>query len=159
MIGTAGALRGGAGALAASARGGASLAGATSTAYRLGAGTSGDSGMKGAAAGVAGIAKTGAGAVMAVPRAMAARVAANLGESFAAGGRAAFRASGGAAPNPAGANSGPQSAANDGGGTPAWAQQMRRRQAASQGVSHAAQALRAGDHGGGSASINLSEEK
>jgi type IV secretion system protein TrbL len=36
---------------------------------------------------------------------------------------------------------------------------MRRRQNASQGVSHAAQALRAGDHGGGSATINLSEEK
>jgi type IV secretion system protein TrbL len=159
MIGTAGALRGGAGALAASARGGASLAGATSTAYRLGAATSGDSGMKGAASGVAGVAKTGAGAVMAVPRAMAARVAANLGESFAAGGRAAFRASGSAAPNPAGANAGPQSASGDGGGAPAWAQQMRRRQTASQGVSHAAQALRAGDQGGGSASINLSEEK
>ncbi len=159
MIGTAGALRGGAGALAASARGGASLAGATSTAYRLGAATSGDSGMNGAAAGVAGVAKTGTGAVMGIPRAMAARVAANLGESFAAGGRAAFRASGGAATSPAGANAGPQSAANDGGATPAWAQQMRRRQAASQGVSHAAQALRAGDHGGGSATVNLSEEK
>ena len=78
---------------------------------------------------------------------------------LAGGGRAAFRASGGAALNPAGANSGPQSPSTDGGGTPAWAQQMRRRQAASQGVSHAAQALRAGDHGGGSASINLSEEK
>jgi type IV secretion system protein TrbL len=115
--------------------------------------------MKGAAAGVAGVAKTGTGAVMGIPRAMAARVATNLGESFAAGGRAAFRASGGAAPNPAGANSGSQSASADGGGTPAWAQQMRRRQTASQGVSHAAQALRAGDHGGGSATIDLSEEK
>jgi type IV secretion system protein TrbL len=158
LIGSAGALRGGAGAIAAGARGGASVAGATSTAYRLGAATSDNSGMTGAAAGVAGVARTGAAAVAGIPRAMGARVAANLGESFSAGGRAAFRTTGGVAPNAAGASPAATYASGES-GTPAWAQQMRRRQAASHGVSSAAQALRSGDHGGGSATVDLSEKE
>ena len=42
-------------------------------------------------------------------------------------------------------------------GPPAWAARMKRSQTASHGVSAAAQAVRSGDHGGGGASVNLSE--
>jgi type IV secretion system protein TrbL len=152
LIGSAGALRAGAGALVAGTRGGAALAGGASTAYRLGAAASGENGIKGAAAGMAGIAKAGA----AVPRAMAARVADNLKQSFAAGGRGAFQATGGAPPS-ASADAVPTS--NAPGGPPGWARQMRRRQAVSHGVSTATHVMRSGDHGGGSTNVDLSGEK
>jgi type IV secretion system protein TrbL len=42
-----------------------------------------------------------------------------------------------------------------GGGAPPWAQRMRRRQATSQGLGAVGQALRSGDRGGGSTSVNL----
>src|SRR6266481_9895884 len=45
------------------------------------------------------------------------------------------------------------------GGPPAWARKMRRQQAISHGVSTAAQAIRSGDHGGGSTSVNLKEDR
>jgi type IV secretion system protein TrbL len=45
------------------------------------------------------------------------------------------------------------------GGPPAWARKMRRQQAISQGVSAAVQAIRSGDHGGGSTSVNLKEDR
>lgn len=41
---------------------------------------------------------------------------------------------------------------------PAWAQRMRRHQAMSQGMSAATQAVRSGDHAGGSTSVSLSED-
>jgi len=41
------------------------------------------------------------------------------------------------------------------GGPPSWARKMRRSQMMSHGVSAAAHAVRSGDHGGGSASVNL----
>src|SRR5216683_4030642 len=44
------------------------------------------------------------------------------------------------------------------GGPPAWARKMRRQQAMSQGVSAAVHAVRSGDHGGGSTSVNLRED-
>jgi type IV secretion system protein TrbL len=45
------------------------------------------------------------------------------------------------------------------GGMPAWAQRMRRHQAISHGVSAATHAVRSGDHGGGSTSVSLSEDR
>jgi type IV secretion system protein TrbL len=55
--------------------------------------------------------------------------------------------------------------ASDGGptggsnGPPAWARRMRRQQAMSQGISAAAHAIRSGDHGGGSTSVSLKEDR
>jgi type IV secretion system protein TrbL len=43
------------------------------------------------------------------------------------------------------------------GGPPAWAVRMKRAQTASRGVSAATHAVRSGDHGGGGASVDLSE--
>src|SRR6516162_381388 len=45
------------------------------------------------------------------------------------------------------------------GGAPEWAQRMRRHQAMSHGISAAAHAVRSGDHGGGSTSVSLSEDR
>jgi type IV secretion system protein TrbL len=44
-------------------------------------------------------------------------------------------------------------------GPPAWARRMRRQQAMSQGISAAVHAIRSGDHGGGSTSVNLKEDR
>jgi type IV secretion system protein TrbL len=48
-----------------------------------------------------------------------------------------------------------QNPSNGPSGPPAWARRMRREQAMSHGISAAAHAVRSGDHGGGSASIDL----
>jgi len=45
------------------------------------------------------------------------------------------------------------------GGPPPWARRMHRHQAISHGVTAAAHAIRSGDHGGGSTSINLKEDR
>jgi len=42
-------------------------------------------------------------------------------------------------------------------GEPGWARAMRRRQAAHQGISTAAHAVRSGDGGGSGSSVSLSE--
>jgi type IV secretion system protein TrbL len=46
-----------------------------------------------------------------------------------------------------------------GGGPPAWARKMRREQAMSHGISAAAHAVRSGDHGGGSTSVDLKGDR
>jgi len=43
------------------------------------------------------------------------------------------------------------------GGPPAWARKLRRQQTMSHGVSAAVHAIRSGDHGGGSTSVDLKE--
>jgi type IV secretion system protein TrbL len=119
---------GGASALAGAARGSAALAGGAIAAYRAG--------------GVSGVAVAGLfGAISPLRRA-----GASLGSSFEAGGRAAVggAAEAGEAPAP-------------GNAPPAWARRLRRSQAASHGVSAATHAVRAGDHGGGGSSVDLSE--
>lgn len=44
-------------------------------------------------------------------------------------------------------------------GAPEWAQRMRRHQAITHGISAAAHTVRSGDHGGGSTSVSLSEDR
>jgi type IV secretion system protein TrbL len=46
-----------------------------------------------------------------------------------------------------------------GNGPPDWARRMRREQAISRGLSAAAHAVRSGDHGGGSSSVDLKEDR
>jgi type IV secretion system protein TrbL len=162
-------LRAGAGAAAGMARGGAVLAGGASTAYSLGAATSGKTGAGAAAAGLAGVANTGAAAAAAPMKQMAERVASDLKSQWEAGGRAAVRATGGGTPGGASAVPGASNAATAGpsapsapnsstSSPPAWAQRMRRSQAMGQGISTAANAVRSGDHGGGSTNLDLSED-
>jgi len=120
---------GGASAAAGAARGAAALAGGATAAYR-------DGGLSGVT--VAGM----SGAASPLRRA-----GASLASRFEAAGGGGV---GGAEHRPA-----PDGSA----APPAWAQRMRRRQAASHGASAAIHAVRAGDHGGGGSSIDLSEGK
>jgi type IV secretion system protein TrbL len=87
--------------------------------------------------------RTGVGAA-----AGAVRGAAAIGRGAMAGNAAAGRLS-------AASTSGGSSA----GGMPEWAQRMRRNQTMSHGVSTAAHAVRSSDHGGGSTSVSLSEDR
>ena len=60
----------------------------------------------------------------------------------------------GAGPSsPGGGGAGPSA------GPPAWARRLQQRQAAAHGAATAAHALRAGDHGGGGASVSLAEDR
>jgi len=132
-------------AVAGGARGAATVAGGASTAHQLGSQTSGGS----VAGGLSGVAKAAGSAATSPLR----RAASDLGERYRAGGRAAFESTGGSTGTPAGA-----SAANDrGGGEPAWARNMRHRQAAAHGVQTTAHALRSGDADGAGSSVSVRE--
>ena len=123
------------------------MASGAKSAYQAGAAASGGSCVRAAGAGLANVAKSGAGAV---------------GQRVAAGAKAvkdrvANFVAEAAAPAPAAAGAGaPESAestdAKPPAGEPAWAKQMRRKQQASSAVSTAAHTLRSGDHGGSGAS-------
>jgi type IV secretion system protein TrbL len=153
------ALRGGAAAIsgtAAAARGGATLAGGGATAYSLGA--AGQSGAAGVASGLGGVARAAGGAAASPLRRAAARAADSMKESFSAGGRAAFEATGGT--STMGTIGGGDSAGPASGGTqepPAWARRMKRSQQLHHGVMAAAHAIRSGDSHGGGSSVNLSQ--
>ncbi len=119
----------------------------------------------GAAAGAVGGALRGgasiAGGAMAASRAGSGGAAA--GASAGAGSAAApgspLRGAGGAAASGGGAARASTASSSDaGGGEPAWASAMRRRQAASHGVSTAAHTIRSGDHPSGGHAVDLSED-
>jgi type IV secretion system protein TrbL len=133
---------------AAAAKGGAFVAGAASTAY--GMGSAGQTGAAGVAAGMSGVGKAAAGAAISPLKNAVAKAGTSLKQSYQSGGRAAVSATGGTT---TGARATPGAAASP----PAWAQAMKRNQHMAHGVSTAAHAVRAGDHGGGGASVDLSE--
>ena len=134
----AGGLAAAGGVAAGAARGSAALAGGVTTAYRAGG-----------ASGVAtsGLAK-GADAVMSPLR----RAAGSLKGSFEAGGQATAGEG-----SQAGADAAASSAASSAGNPPAWARRIKRAQTINHGTSAAAHAVRSGDHGGGGASVDLSQ--
>ncbi|WP_234729415.1 P-type conjugative transfer protein TrbL [Acidocella facilis] len=159
-------LRAGAGAVASLARAGAgaaggatSLAGGAAAAYSLGA--SGQTGSGAIAGGIKGMGKAGASAAAAPFSEMAGKVANNLKGRWSAGAQAARNAGGGgAAPGgaPPSASSTASASTNTSSSPPAWAKSMRRGQNLGNAVSTAANAVRSGDHGGGSTNLNLSED-
>ena len=121
--------------------------GLTAGAPQLGAGAAVGTALAAGGLGVAGAMgmRAGAGAMGG-----AVRGAASLG------GRAFGTGSVGMAGTSTGANVAPSTPA---GGAPEWAQRMRRHQHMSHGISAAAHAVRSGDHGGGSTSVSLSEDR
>jgi type IV secretion system protein TrbL len=142
-----------AGGAAAAARAGSTMAGGASAAYSLGA--AGQTGAAGVASGLGGAARAGASAAISPLRRAVTRAADSMRSSFAAGARSVSgEAAGSSTEDAAGAGSANRSA---GGGTPAWAQRMRRSQQMSHGVQTAAHAVRSGDGHGGGSSVNLSE--
>lgn len=141
---------------AAAARGGAHLAGSTSTAYGLAASTSGQTGGGAVAAGLSGVAKAGAGAVAQPVRQAMSRAAASLRSSHAAGRSGAWTATGGKTSGRASASAATSESAS--GGPPPWAARMKRGSAMSHGASVAAHSVRSGDHGGGSMNVPLDQD-
>jgi type IV secretion system protein TrbL len=104
----------------------------------------------GLAAGAVGGAARG-GSALAGGAASAIRSGGLSGEASASSAASPFRA--------AAAQSGKESGASGDAGnadTPAWVRRMKRAQTVSHGVSTATQAVRSGDHGGGGASVDLS---
>ena len=85
------------------------------------------------------------------------RAAAAMGDSYRSGARGAFKATGGTIGGEAPAASAAAADAAAPSGEPGWARAMRRRQAAHQGVSTAAHAVRSGDGGGSGSSVSLGE--
>jgi type IV secretion system protein TrbL len=142
-VGMAGSGFAAAGGMAAgAARGSAALAGGVTTAYRAGGATR---------VATSGLAK-GAEIVMSPLR----RAAGSLKSSFEAGGHSAT-GEGSSAGTDAAASASTSSAASSAGNPPAWARRMKRAQTINHGTAAAAHAVRSGDHGGGGASVDLSE--
>jgi len=136
----AGGLAAAGGVVAGAARGGAALAGGATATYRAGG-----------ASGVvrSGLAK-GADAAISPLR----RAAGSLKSSFEAGGRAATGER-----SLAGSDVAASSAVTTASNPPAWARRMKRSQTIHHGTSTAAHAVRSGDHGGGGASVDLSQRE
>jgi type IV secretion system protein TrbL len=143
------AARGGADAV----RGGATVAGATSSAYTLG--SMGQSGAAGVASGIGGVAHAAGSAATSPLR----RAAASVKSSFDSGVKAGFSATGGTSTKgtvgqASAAAAGSQSPA---GSPPAWAERMRRGGHMGHAVQATAHAVRSGDSHGSGSSVNLSE--
>ncbi|SDA58359.1 P-type conjugative transfer protein TrbL [Mesorhizobium qingshengii] len=156
--GAASALSAGGGMSSAAARGGAHLAGSTSTAYSLAAATSGQSGASSIAAGIAGVAKAGAGAAVQPVKQAMSRAASALSASQQAGRSAAWTATGGEEPSGAVSLGRARTVESSAGSPPAWAARMKRGQTMSHGASMAAHSVRSGDHGGGSMNVPLNQD-
>lgn len=152
------AAKGGAAALsggAAAVRGGAGAAGAAGTAYSLG--VMGQSGASGVASGLGGVARAAGSATVSPLKRAASKASESVKSSYQSGARAAFAASGGTSSMGTiggGAAQGPATASAS---SPRWAQNMRRSQAMSHGLTAAGHAVRSGDSRGGGSSISLSE--
>jgi type IV secretion system protein TrbL len=112
--------------------------GLTAGAPQLGAGAAVGTAFAAGGLGVAGAAtlRASAGALATAARGVSSVISGRAFSSNAGGG------------GPGGGSSGP----------PAWARRMRRQQAMSQGISAAVHAIRSGDHGGASTSVNLRQE-
>jgi type IV secretion system protein TrbL len=134
----AGGLAAAGGMAAGAARGGTTLAGGAVAAYRAGGATG---------AATTGLAR-GAEAVMSPLR----RAAGSLKSSIEAAGHSATGEG-----SPAGVDTAPASASSSNSSPPALARRMKRAQTINHGTSAAAHAVRSGDHGGGGASVDLSQ--
>jgi type IV secretion system protein TrbL len=143
---------------AAAVRGGAAMAGGASSAYSMA--SAGRPGASGVAAGFGGVARAAAASAASPFRRAASQAADSVKQSFAAGAKSSFAATGGS--STAGTVAAGQTAASSAGagsndsGPPAWAQRMRRNQAIHHGATAAANALRSGDSHGGGHSVDLS---
>jgi len=134
----------------------ASMAGGARTAYAMGAAMSGKSGMGAAMAGASGVAKAGASAAGSGMKRAAGRMAGHPGARMASGGQAAFQATGGVSSGGS-ATPPPQPAANN--NTPDWAQRIRSSQSRRDAGMAAASAVRDGDRPGVGESPRLRQDE
>ena len=87
------------------------------------------------------------------------RAASSLKSSFEAGGDFAMGGNRPADADATASASVSSAASSANGSPPAWARRMKRAQTMNHGTSVVAHAVRSGDHGGGGASVDLSEGK
>lgn len=148
---------------AAAARGGAVMAGSASTAYSLA--SAGRSGASSVASGLGGVGRVAAAATTAPVRRALSRAVDSMGESFAAGARSSFAASGGV--STMGTVVGAVTASDraqldsrsDSARPPAWARRLKRNQTVTHGAQAAVRALESGDSRGVGHSVDLSERE
>ncbi|MGJ7524845.1 P-type conjugative transfer protein TrbL [Variovorax sp. GB1P17] len=130
---------------ASAARSASALASGAKSAYQAGAAASGGGGIRAAGAGLANVAKAGAGAagqhVASGAKAVKDRVANYVADAAAPAAAPSFATDATATGSPA--------------AEPAWARQMRRKQQVAHAATTAAHTLRSGDHGGSGASPSL----
>ncbi len=145
-----GAARAAIGGAASAGRASSAMASGAQTAYRAVAAASGGGGVRAAGAGLANVAKSGAGAVgqrvAAGAKAVKDRVANFVADAAAPAAAASYTESADAAETKPPATE------------PAWAKQMRHKQQVSHAATTAAHTLRSGDHGGGGASPSLRDD-
>jgi type IV secretion system protein TrbL len=135
-------------------RAGTSLGAGASTAYRLGHATSGEDGLAGIGAGLAGVARAGGGAILDGARSLVRDTGDSLAESAQAGRVAAWRSTGGTGPA-ASSGSGGDSAL--GTGAPDWVRRLRAEQRLRRHFHTTAQAIREGDRPGHGTAPDLSQ--
>ncbi|WP_353647014.1 P-type conjugative transfer protein TrbL [Mesorhizobium sp. WSM2240] len=134
----------------AAVRAGSTMGSATSTAYRFGRITSGESGLSGVAAGMGGVARAAGGAVM-----QSARSVTNPMRQSVEAGRDAAGAATGGAPTSSRQEPAANTAVN---AAPAWAKRLRSEQTARAHRHTAMQAVRDGDRPGGGANPSLNDK-
>ncbi len=140
-----GALGAGAGMAASAGRVGSSVAAGASTAFSLARFASGKPGVKGAVAGVGGVARAGVGSVRQGAANLGARLTSGIKESVQRGRQGAWTATGGAPLNAA-ASQPVQAGAPGTNGAPVWAQRMKRQHHLVTGVHATTATIGAGDH-------------
>jgi type IV secretion system protein TrbL len=145
----------------AAVRAGTSVTSAATTAYGLGAATSGESGAARVAAGLGGVGSAAVGAATNAARAATGRVADSFSRQAAAGRAAAWRATGGgpiggAAP---GASTSTASPATSFDSAPEWARRLRAEQNRRARVHGVAQTVKEGDRPAGSAHPDLEQRE
>jgi type IV secretion system protein TrbL len=136
-------------------RAGTSMGAGASTAFQLGRATSSESGAAGIGAGMAGVARAGAGAVSQRLSSAMGAVTGAISEDVQSGRQGAWRATGGVGSGtPSGSTASP---ASD--GAPPWAQRLQSEQRARNQRHAAAQSIKDGDKAGSAANPDLSEEQ
>ena len=129
-------------------------AGGANAAWTLGKAASGQSGMRGEAAGAAGVASAGAASVMQGVRDSVSRAFGNPGQAFDAGARAAFTATGGRISGTSASSPNSPIA-----GAPQWAERLRREQGLRDAGMTATHVIASGDRGGSADAPRLRDEQ
>ena len=132
---------------------GSRMTGAAAGAYRLGAASSGETGVASVGAGIAGVGRAGAGAVGSRARSIASSIVAGPKEAFAAGERSTWSATGG------GGLSDSSSAPDTAPTSPDWARRLQSQRRTDAAVSATVHAVRDGDRPGGGANPSIAEDE
>lgn len=148
-----------AGGAMAAAKTGAAISGGTRMAFSMGKAASGESGLKGAAAGVSAVAQAGAGSVGNSAKTVASKVTAPIKQSYQGGGRGAVTATGGTIKGGANAANDAGQAASAPNSEPKWAQQARRGQRQRDASMATMHAVRGGDGGGAGQGPRLKQDE